>query len=351
MNFLRFSLHKKTLMRWLALLLVLTLGGAAYLYYLSLGLPSLSKLEEYRPRLASKVYSADGKVIHDFFYEERRTYVPLEEMPPYMWQAVVSIEDRRFFEHWGLDLKRIVKAVFVDLISLSAREGASTITQQLARQLYLNQSLEKTITRKLREQLTAIQIERTYTKREILDIYLNYMNFGHGSYGVQSAAQYYFGKDARDLTLPECALLAGLLQRPAALSPYVNPDRALARRNLVLAGMKASGFITKEQYQQAVASPLGVLKTKPRPYHGIAPYFIEYIRKPLQQKYGFDLYTGGLKIYTTLDTRVQYFADKYVKKQIKVMQKRTNRYLMKKHKELKKIITQSFLDSLGVSFK
>ncbi|MDQ7052314.1 MAG: PBP1A family penicillin-binding protein [candidate division KSB1 bacterium] len=331
--------------------LILMGGAGGYLYYLIQGLPSLNKLEEYRPRLASKVYSADGKVIHDFYYEERRTYVPLEEMPPYMWQAVVAIEDRRFFDHWGLDLKRIAKAIVVDLISLSAREGASTLTQQLARQLYMNQSLEKTITRKFREQLTAIQIERTYTKREILDIYLNYMNFGHGSYGVQSAAQFYFGKDARDLTLPECAMLAGLLQRPAALSPYVNPDRALARRNLVLAAMKTVGYISDEEYEEAVAQPLGVLKEKPRPYHGIAPYFVEYIRRPLQKKYGFDLYTGGLKIYTTLDTRVQYFADLYVKKQIAMLQEYTNRRLMKEPDKLLEVLGESYLDSLGLTMK
>ena len=342
---------KRKLILWGILGLIFAGAFGAYLYYLSLGLPSLSKLEEYRPRLASKVYSADGKVIHDFYYEERRTYVPLEEMPPYMWQAVVAIEDRRFFDHWGLDSKRIIKAILVDLISLSAREGASTITQQLARQLYLNQSLEKTITRKIREQLTAIQIERTYTKREILDIYLNYMNFGHGSYGVQSAAQFYFGKDARDLTLAECALLAGLLQRPAALSPYVNPDRAMARRNLVLASMKTVGFITEEQYRDAISQPLGVLKEKPKPYHGIAPYFVEYIRIPLQKKYGFDLYTGGLKIYTTLDTRVQYFAEKYVAKQIEALQRFENRRVLKDRDELKKIVTSELLDSLGVTFE
>ncbi len=341
---------KKALKYGLVSLIVVG-GGLSYLYYLVQGLPSLNKLEEYRPRLASKVYSADGKVIHDFFYEERRTYVPLEEMPPYMWQAVVAIEDRRFFDHWGLDLKRIAKAIVVDIISLSAREGASTITQQLARQLYMNQSLEKTITRKIREQLTAIQIERTYTKREILDIYLNYMNFGHGSYGVQSAAQFYFGKDARDLTLPECAMLAGLLQRPAALSPYVNPDRAMARRNLVLSAMKTVGFISEDEYRDAIAQALGVLKEKPKPYHGIAPYFVEYIRRPLQEKYGFDLYTGGLKIYTTLDTRVQYFADLYVQKQINKLQEHTNRRLMKDPEKLLEVLGESYLDSLGMTME
>lgn len=343
---------KSKVILWTILISAIAGGMAGFIYYLSLELPALNKLEEYRPRLASKVYSADGQVIHDFYYEERRTYVPLEEMPPYIWQAAVSIEDRRFFQHWGLDPVRIAKAIFVDIISLSAREGASTITQQLARQLYMNQSLEKTVTRKLREQLTAIQIERTYTKREILDIYLNYMNFGHGSYGVQSAAQFYFGKDARELTLPECALLVGLLQRPSRLSPYVNKEAAMSRRNLVLANMRRAGYITEEEYKHAINSEDTVLPSKPKPYHGIAPYFIEYIRRPLQQRYGFDqLFTGGLQIYTSLDTRVQYFADRMLKKQIAKVQKGVNRRLMKKPDELEKIVGQARLDSLGLTIQ
>jgi len=342
---------KRKIILWSGIAILVISGLWAFISYLKAGLPPLTKLEETKPKLASKVYSIDGKLIHDFYYEERRTYIPLEKLPPHMWQAVVAIEDRRFFKHWGIDLTRFVKAVFVDLISLSKRQGASTITQQLARQLYMNQSLEKTFTRKLREQLTAIYIERTYTKREILDIYLNYMNFGHGSYGVQSAAQFYFAKDASKLTLPECAMLAGLLQRPAYLSPYVNPDRALARRNLVLAAMRSANYISQPEYQAAIAAPLGVLKQKPGHYQGIAPYFVESIRRPLQDKYGFDLYTGGLKIYTTLDSRVQQLADYYVNKQIRHVQHLINRRLMKKPDDLQKIIGQEMLDSLGVNMR
>lgn len=334
---------------WIAAGTLALLGFVYFFYVLVQGLPSLNKLDEVRPRLASKVYSADGKLIHNFYFEERRTYVPLEEMPHYLKDALVAIEDRRFYDHWGLDLVRFTKAIMVNLISLDYREGASTITQQLARQLYMNQSLEQTIMRKLREQITAVQIERTYTKNEILDIYLNYMNFGHGSYGVQSAARYYFGKNVRNLNLQECALLVGLLQRPSTLSPYVNPERAMRRRNLVLRSMLSAGFITLDEYTDAVAAPLGVLDERPKPYASIAPYFVEYIRQKLQDRYGMELYTGGLEIETTLDTRAQYLAEKYVMQQIDVMQRRTNRRLMKKPKELEPIIDAATLDALGMN--
>ncbi|MCA9734144.1 MAG: PBP1A family penicillin-binding protein [Deferribacteres bacterium] len=317
--------------------------------FLVSGLPSLSTLEDYKPSLASKVYSRNLELIHEFYYQERRTYTPIEEMPPYLWQAVVSIEDRRFFEHWGLDPIRNIKAIVVNIIALGIEEGASTLTQQLARQLYMEQSLQKTFTRKLREQITAVEIERTYTKREILDIYLNYMNFGHGSYGVHAAAKFYFDKDARKLNIQECALLAGLLQRPASLSPYVNPERALRRRNLVLAAMHKMEFINDEEYEAARESDLGILPEKPTKSSGIAPYFVEYIRQELGKRYGMDLYKAGLKIYTTLDTRAQFFAEKYSQKQIDVMQRKSDRRLQKDLKELEKLIPQSVQEELGKS--
>ncbi len=326
-------------------------GIAAGILYLSTGLPSLTTLEDNRPSLASKVYSLDGELIKEFFFTQRRTYVPIEEMSPYMWKAVVAVEDRRFFKHWGLDPIRNVKALLVNVMALDIREGASTLTQQLARQLYMNQSLEQTLTRKLREQITAVEIERTYTKREILDIYLNYMNYGHGTYGVHSAAKFYFDKTPAELNLQECAMLAGLLQRPAALSPYVSRERAKKRRNIVLLSMYKAGYITEEEYRTAKDSPLGVLKEKPQRRAGLAPYFIEYIRQDLTRKYGADLYKSGLKIYTTLDTRAQYFADKYIKKQIEVMQKRTNRRLQKNLKELEKVIKEPLLAKLDMTLE
>ena len=312
------------------------------------GLPSLSKLEDYKPSLASKVYSRNLELIHEFYYHERRTYTPIEELPPYMWQAVVSIEDRRFFKHWGLDPVRNLKAIVVNIMAMGIEEGASTLTQQLARQLYMEQSLAKTFSRKIREQITAVEIERTYTKQEILDIYLNYMNYGHGSYGVHAAAKFYFDKDSRKLNIQECAMLAGLLQRPASLSPYVNRKRAKRRRNLVLAALHKMKYISDEQYATARDSELGVLAEKPSKTGGIAPYFIEHIRQELGKRYGMDLYKAGLNIYTTLDTRVQYFAEKLSKKRIAAVQKKKNRELLKDLEELEKVITPEIQAKLGM---
>lgn len=342
---------RRKLYIWLTIFSIFTIIMGSLIYYLSIELPSLNKLEDYTPSLASKVYSSDGQLLKNFFYEERRTYVPINELPHTMWQALVAIEDRRFFKHWGLDAIRIVKAIIVDVLAMEIVEGASTITQQLARQLYMKQSLQQTFTRKLREQITAIQIERTYTKQEILDIYLNYMNFGHGSYGVQSAAKFYFDKDARDLKLAECALLVGLLQRPAALSPYVNPERAKRRRNLVLYNMKDIGYIDEQAYKQARESELTILSEKPKPYVGKAPYFTENIRQNLQARYGMDLYTGGLRIETSIDSRAQALADKYVDQQIKVMQRRTLLEFFKKPKAFKRVINEKDLKKWDLSME
>ncbi len=336
-------------MLWSGSFLVVVIAGWALFSYLAKGLPSLDNLEEYTPKLASKVYSADGKLIHTF-HKERRTYVPITEMPPHIWKALVSIEDRRFFKHWGLDPIRIVKAIIVDIMAFELVEGASTITQQLARQLYMNQSLQQTFTRKLREQITSIEIERTYTKTEILDLYLNYMNFGHGSYGVESAARFYFAKDARDLNLQECAMLAGVLNRPASLSPYVNPDRARNRRNLVLYSMLQTEMITRAEYDVAVDAPLGVLPEKPKPNDGLGGYFIEHIRQDLQKKLGMELYDGGYEIHTTLDSRAQFLAEKYADEQIDVMQRRNNKRILKNRRELQKLITQKTLEKVGKTF-
>ncbi|KAA3619420.1 MAG: PBP1A family penicillin-binding protein [Calditrichaeota bacterium] len=339
----------KKILVWLIIFLICLTVGYTGFNFLNSGLPSLSKLEDYKPSLASKVFSRNLELIHEFYYQERRTYTPIEELPPFMWQAIVSIEDRRFFKHWGLDPVRNIKAIFVNIMALGIEEGASTLTQQLARQLYMEQSLEKTFSRKIREQITAVEIERTYTKREILDIYLNYMNYGHGSYGVHAAAKFYFGKDARKLNIQECAMLAGLLQRPASLSPYVNSDRAKRRRNLVLAAMNKMNYLTDEQYIETRDSELGVLAEKPTKASGVAPYFIEHIRQELGKRYGMDLYKAGLKIYTTLDTRAQFLAEEISKTQIEVMQVRTNRRLQKDLEELEKIITPDIQQQLDLS--
>jgi penicillin-binding protein 1A len=303
----------------------------AVIIYLSRDLPSLTQLEQFEPELATKVYSRDGVIIKELF-TQKRMLIPLEEMPDYMWQAVLSTEDHIFFDHWGLNLPRFAKAMFVNVISMNYQQGASTITQQLARQLYLG--LEKKISRKLKEWITAIQIERTYTKHEILEMYLNYMNFGHGNYGVQAAALQFFGKNAHELSLEECALLAGLLQRPTAFSPYTHMERAKERRDLVLFNMKRRNYISEEQYAAAIATEPIVVPRSDEDNNGIGPYFTEYVRQELQDRYHMDLYTDGYSVYTTLDSRMQIFADSSVKRHLPDVQKRFNRRFIDKDKIL-----------------
>jgi penicillin-binding protein 1A len=344
MSFLTDPTRKMTIAKiYLAIFALLALVISGTTFYLSRDLPSLSQLEEYRPKLVSKVYSADGKLIKEFF-EEKRTFVPLDSMPSFLKEAAIATEDRRFNNHWGINLQRLASAVFIDIITLSKRQGASTITQQLARQLYL--TLEKTVTRKIREALTAIQIERTYTKDEILEMYLNHMNFGGGAYGVQSASMRFFGKNARELNVQESATLIGMLQRPESYSPYKHPEACLARRNIVLGAMYDVGYLGREQYKSLTDSQLVVIESSVHEAYGIAPYFTEYIRQQLQEKYGYNLYTDGLQIYTTLDSRAQMIAEKYTRGWLKVMQRRVNRRMVRE-RQADSVFTKPLLEKLG----
>lgn len=292
---------------WFVIPFVITLVGL--LFYLSLNnLPSLEELENPKPELASIVYSEDGEVIHRFFMKNRRLVTPAE-ISPYVMQALLANEDRRFYEHWGFDLVRFFKAIWVNISTFSAAQGASTITQQLARTLYLNDQ-SVTVTRKIRELLTAIEIERTYTKDEILNMYLNTVYFGSGAHGIQSAAQTFFGKDAKDLTIPEAATLIGVLPSPGRYSPILNPDKSTERRNLIMFNMKEVGRISENQYNTLKSSEL-VTKFTPITDMGSAPYFTESIRQKLEkesQEYKFDLYRDGLNIYTTLNAKMQRHA-------------------------------------------
>ncbi len=330
------------------------LGGTAaalgliliiYLLALSSDLPDTAQLERYQPKLISKVYSADGKLIKEFF-EERRSYTPLEQVPQYLQQALLATEDRRFYSHWGINTMRLAEAMMINVFSLSVRQGASTITQQLARKLHLTD--EKTLTRKVKEALTAIQIERTYTKKEILEMYLTHVYFGHGAHGVQMAAQRFFGKPVQELNVPEAATLVGLVQRPESLSPIKYPQRCLERRNLVLHNMYATGALSREDYDRYKAAPLAVLDTPSNDHYGVAPYFTEHVRQLLWQKYGSDILTQGLTIHTTVDTRAQFLAERAVTNQLHELQRQYNKRLLAKREHLK-IITPAMLDSLGMT--
>lgn len=346
-SFLSESPLLRKLSLWAGGIFILLIAGVIYLFVITRDLPSFKQLEEYEPKLASKVYSADMKVIHEYFVE-KRSFVPLEAMPEELIKAVISTEDRKFFDHWGFDLQRFAKAVIVNIINLSYEQGASTLTQQLARQLYMEKiGLEKTISRKIKELITAIQIERTYTKEEILEMYLNHINFGHGAYGAQSGAYLYFGKELKDLTVDECALLVGILVAPTRYSPLRHPERAEYRRNIALASMRDLGHLTEEEYQKYVEKPIQVLQREN--YNtSVAPYFTEHIRKELQDKYGYDLYTDGLSIYTTLDTRAQAIAEDTVASHLEKFQKEVNNYYTKTPKNFKLLLDESFAEANDV---
>lgn len=336
------SSTRRNIRIFLYLSLFFALFMLIFLIYLAQDLPSLEQLERYDPELATKIYSADGIVIKELF-TKKRSLKPLEEIPENMIHAILDTEDRDFYRHWGLNFKRIVKAILTDFIHLRYKEGASTLTQQLARQLFLN--LEKSMTRKLREILTAIQIERTYTKREILEMYLNHMYFGHGAYGAQAAAQKYFKKDINNLNLVQCALIAGVLQRPNPYSPYRNIEGALMRRNLILYNMYSQGHLTEEQYLLAKSEPIQVIEQNKIEEFGIAPYFTEDIRRDLQLTYHMDLYTAGMNIYSTLDSRVQACAEKAVSKKLKSLQTKFNDRMIATGK-IKSFIPDSILEKI-----
>lgn len=287
------------------------------IFWTARDLPSLTQLEHFEPTLVTKVLSADGKVIKEFFFE-RRDYVPLKDIPILMQKAIISTEDKRFYSHWGFDLKRTMKAAYIDLIHLARLEGASTITQQLARDLYFTQ--QKVFIRKIRELITAIQIERTYSKDEIIEMYLNHIWFGHGCYGIKAAAEYFLNKSVKDLNLEESALLAAIVNVPAVYSPINHPERALKRRNLVLSLMYRNGELSEEEYLQAKEKPI-VLGEGGRPgRNDIGPYFTEHIRRTLEKQFGTDLYTGGYIIHTTLDSRMQKFAESATKAKLSKLQ-------------------------------
>ncbi len=300
---------------------VLVVLVAAYTIYLVSGLPSLEKIENPRPELSTTVYSVDGEVL-DQIYIKNRSHVTLNEIPKTVINAVIATEDKDFYQHWGVDLVRFMKAMIKNLFTLRLREGASTITQQLARSLYLgheDRNIFDTITRKIREFMTAIQLERTFTKDEILQFYLNVVYWGRGSYGIASASQEYFGKPPAELSLGEAATLIGMLRGPGYYDPERHPHRALERRNVVLSQMEKYDYITQDVAEAARREPIQLRLSDETQAAGIAPHFVEYVRQQLLQKaekYGFDIYRDGLSVYTTLDSRMQRDANKAVAEHI-----------------------------------
>jgi penicillin-binding protein 1A len=290
----------------LLFLAVVTGSLAGLMLVFSVNLPQIYDLEHYRPSTMTHLYDSQGRVIGSFALE-KRVIVNYNDFAPVLHQAVISIEDKNFDSHWGINVFRIAGALWHDLRSHGRAQGASTLTMQLARNLFL--SADRTAARKLQEAYLAIQIERAFTKDQIFTLYGNQIYLGSGMYGFEAASEFYFGKHAKDLNLTEAALLAGLPKGPAAYSPLINPEKSLRRRNLVLSEMESDGVITHVQAEQARRSPLGLHISQPE--MSVAPWFQEEVRRELEKKFGTEqVHEAGLRVDTTLDLDLQKTANK-----------------------------------------
>ncbi len=293
-----------------------SLAGLTLVY--SVDLPQIEELEHYRPSTTTDLYDRKGRVIGSFALE-RREVVGYDGFAPILRQAVISIEDKNFESHWGINVFRVAGAAWHDIRSHGRAQGASTLTMQLARNLFL--SSDRTAMRKIQEAYLAIQIERAFTKQQIFTLYGNQIYLGSGMYGFEAASEYFFSKHAKDLNLTEAALLAGLPKGPVAFSPVLNPDRALRRRNLVLSEMESDGVITHAQAEQARTAPLG-LHIAP-PVGSVAPWFQEEVRRELEKHFGAEeVHEAGLSVYTTLDFDLQRTANRAVADGVAVYERR-----------------------------
>lgn len=333
---------KKTLIL-AGILAMFIFGGIGYLYYLSKDLPSLTKLERIDPAIASQVYSSDGEVIHSFF-TYNRTYTPFDKIPESVLDALLSTEDRDFYSHWGINLSGIMRAIAVDIAHMGFKQGASTITMQLARNLYFG--LEQTWARKLKEAMTAIQIERSYSKNEIIEMYLNVNSFGNNAFGIQAAARRYFDKNVEELNVEESALLIGLLKGPSRYSPIRHPERALQRRNVVLSTIMDNGNLTQAEFDSLKEIPLNMTLNDPHEMK-VAPYFTEYIRRQLnmlQDSLNVNVYEDGLRVYTSLNIRMQKLMEEAIIKHIDGLQERVRN--QSAFDEMRKTMTDSAFNEL-----
>ncbi len=311
----------RRLLRWLLIGTFVGIGvGALIGLILSrfVELPAVESLTTYRPSAATQVRAKDGSLLATFA-NERRIPITFEEIPKVFRDAVISVEDADFYHHTGVDPKGIARAFLSDLLARRTSQGGSTITQQLARRLFLSD--ERTLKRKVQEALLAIEIEQKFSKDQIFTLYANQVNFGHGNYGVEAAARFFFGKSASQLALPEAALLAGLPQRPTDLSPIVHPARALARRNHVLERMREERYLDAATCKAAQAAPLGVAPHYDR--NPSADYFIEEVRRNVEDRFGSrQMLEGGLEVDTTVDPHLQGLAEDAVREGLVALQRR-----------------------------
>lgn len=312
--------YNSIMKRFLILIfLILILGSIVGGYFaLAQGVPAISELKKYRNIEGTKVYADDNTLIGEFKID-KGIYVTYDKFPSHLINAVVAVEDSRFWSHKGLDYIGIARALITDIMHASAKQGGSTITQQLAKIMFL--SPEKTITRKVKEAHLAIKLEKELTKKEIFELYLNKVYFGHGAYGIEMASRLYFGKSVTQLTLPEAALLVGLIKAPNAFSPYNNLVKARERQEVVLLRMEDEAYITPSQRAEYKKKPifLSSLRLEAEANN----YFLEYIRLQIEQKYGEDkVYKKGLKVYTTLDKKAQIAAKRALQEGLREVDKR-----------------------------
>src|SRR5271167_3940085 len=292
------------------LLCAVAIGAAAGLLFVyESDLPEIHALETYRPNVVTEIYADDGQLIGSFALQ-RRILMTWEQTPKVLYNAVCAIEDQHFEDHWGVDFPRVAGAAYRNILKRRKAEGASTITMQLAGNLFLDRS-DRSFRRKAQEMLLGLQIERRYTKPQIFTMYANQVYLAHGNYGFAAAAQFYFGKSVQDLKFPEAALLAGMVNGPK-FSPLTNPEGSLNRRNLVLFRMLEEGKVTEAEAEAARKTPLGLHIQYPR--NDLAPYFFEEIRKYLEATYGTEaVHERGLRVYTTLNIGMQRAANQSVR--------------------------------------
>jgi penicillin-binding protein 1A len=320
---IRFAGHAGLAALFITVALLGVLSGVMFAY--AGDLPQITALDNYAPSAITRVYASNGETLAEFAIE-RRLIIGYDDIAPQLRQAIISAEDKNFNNHFGLSVSALAFRLANDVLHRRMSAGASTLTMQLARNLFAEeigfQVGDKSPERKIKEILVAMQIEKRYTKREILTFYANQVHFGHGTHGVEAASRLYFSKHAKDLTLEEAAMLAGIIQLPARQSPFVNRLAAMRRRNYVLGEMADNGYITRQQAEDAKKQPV-VTRGQPQALKSIAPFFAEEVRQHLEQKYGAKrLYEGGLSLQTSIDINLQRAANRAVESGLRVIDKR-----------------------------
>lgn len=314
--------RQKKVFKWIGIFAGISiLAVTGFTIYLFQGIPSIQQLENPQTAIASELMSRDGVVL-DRYYTENRTYVPIEEISQHAVDALIATEDHRFYNHWGIDIQGVFAAVY-QIVTTGDIRGASTISQQLARNLYKKIGREFSLIRKLREMVTAVQIEQNYTKREIVEMYLNTVEFPNSAYGIESAAQTHYGKNAQDLTISEAATLIGSLQMVYSFNPRIYPENAKNRRNTVLFLLYERGFINDAVYQKLKQEPIALDYHPPSKSGQENRYFGQYVRQKVDdwiEENGYNLNTDGLTIYTTIDSRLQRYAEQALRSKLDSLQ-------------------------------